>query len=1290
VITESGSYKVKVTNGTTSCENTSTASTVTINPLPTASVTGTLTACVTTTLTAVTNATTPTYNWYKNDVVIDSQTASTLVVTASGAYKVKVTNGTTSCENTSTASSVTINPLPTASITGTLTACVTTTLTAVSNAASPSYVWYKDDVVIVSQTASTLVVTESGSYKVKVKNGDTSCENTSSGSTLVINSLPAITTQPSSPSAVCAGSGTPSFTVTATGTGLTYQWEEYISSWANLTNVGVYSGVTTSTLTITSPAIGMNGYKYRCLVSGTCYPAVTSNGMATLSVNALPVANAITGGNSVFLGSNLTLIPHATGTGALTFTWASSNTGVATISNSGVITPVAVGSTNITYTVTDGSSTTCQATSANYEVTVTDLPTATITGTLTACVTTTLTAVSDAASPSYVWYKDDVVIDGQTASALVVSVSGAYKVKVTNGVTSGENTSIASAVIINALPTPGLTSSDYNNIICAGDAVTFTATGAGTGTYELFVDAASQGAAGTATTFTTSALTSGQVVTVKVTNANGCIASSSGITTTVNALPIPGLKSDDADNIICAGESVTFTATGGSAYQFFVGDVSQGGASATTTFTTSTLTSGQTVSAKVTNAGGCVATTVGITTTVKDLPQGSLSGNGPLCVSGTRELTWTATAGTGPFTIVYNDGTADRTANSVTSGIPFTISAVPGSSSTTYTLVSVADFSCQRTLGFTGSSATITISPSLPVSVDVTASSNPVCAGTSVTFTAVPTNGGTNPGYQWKVNGTDAGTNNNTLSYKPANNDAVTVTLTSNENCQTGTQATSAPITMTIKSSPVVSTAKVTPESVCASGQVEFTATASAGTIRWYTSLTGGSEVTVLNPVISTTTTYYAEAINLQGCVSDSRTTVTAIVNASPTVISATASPASVCGSGQVALSATASTGTIKWYTASTGGTEVTVTDPVISTTTTYYAEATSPEGCVSAARVSVTATVIPLPAAPAAGAITHPSCTIATGSVVLTGLPSTGLWTLTRSPGGTTFTGTGTTSSITGLTPGTYTYTVTNAAGCTSASSADIVIKAAPAILEGSITTLADASCFGSADGSVSISASGGVSPYRFSIDGGTFRSEGTFNNLKAGSYSITVIDTNLCTTIVHGLITEPTELALTANKEDATCINSSDGRIELTTTGGTMPYNYIWSDGTTTSYLTNIPAGTYNAVVYDIRGCSISIDVVVGTLGSANCLKIQEIITPNNDGTYDTWIIKNIEMFPDAEVQIFNMWGKRVFSTKNISSNPWDGTYKGELLPTDSYHYILYLNDGSEPISGVISIIR
>jgi hypothetical protein len=84
-----------------------------------------------------------------------------------------------------------VNPLPSAVITGVLTSCATSTLTAVTDAVSPAYVWYKDDVVIDGQTASGLDVTTSGDYKVKILDLSTGCEQISPVSTVKINPLPA-------------------------------------------------------------------------------------------------------------------------------------------------------------------------------------------------------------------------------------------------------------------------------------------------------------------------------------------------------------------------------------------------------------------------------------------------------------------------------------------------------------------------------------------------------------------------------------------------------------------------------------------------------------------------------------------------------------------------------------------------------------------------------------------------------------------------------------------------------------------------------------------------------------------------------------------------------------------------------------------------------------------------------------------------------------------------------------------------------------------------------------------
>jgi len=273
-------------------------------------------------------------------------------------------------------------------------------------------------------------------------------------------------------------------------------------------------------------------------------------------------------------------------------------------------------------------------------------------------------------------------------------------------------------------------------------------------------------------------------------------------------------------------------------------------------------------------------------------------------------------------------------------------------------------------------------------------------------------------------------------------------------------------------------------------------------------------------------------------------------------------------------------------------------------------------------------------------------------------------------------------------LSAGSYTITVQDAKLCTY----DIPVSVTQpvAALSGIISTLTNTSCFESSNGSVTVSGAGGTQPYMYSLNAGPYQVSGTFSALPAGSYTITVRDANLCTVDVPASISAPSIIVISSTAKDASCPDVADGNITLSITGGIQPYSVIWSDGATTMDRTNVADGTYKVVVTDVNGCASSQDVVVGFIGSEQCLVIPDIITPNNDGYNDTWIIKNIDLFPNAEISVFTRWGKLVFNTKNIAANPWDGRYKGELLPTDSYHYVLHLNDGSEPRSGVISIIR
>lgn len=163
-----------------------------------------------------------------------------------------------------------------------------------------------------------------------------------------------------------------------------------------------------------------------------------------------------------------------------------------------------------------------------------------------------------------------------------------------------------------------------------------------------------------------------------------------------------------------------------------------------------------------------------------------------------------------------------------------------------------------------------------------------------------------------------------------------------------------------------------------------------------------------------------------------------------PTSTSSSAPSNTICYGGSTTLSATGCS-SVNWYTNSSG-TGSPLFSNVVSpySTTTYYAFCD--EGCQSATGTSITITVLSLPSAPTIGAITQPTCAVPTGSVALSDLPSSGTWTLTRTPGGTTYTGTGTTYTVTGMPAGaTYTFTVANSSGCVSSSSASVVVNSDP-----------------------------------------------------------------------------------------------------------------------------------------------------------------------------------------------------------------------------------------------------
>lgn len=195
----------------------------------------------------------------------------------------------------------------------------------------------------------------------------------------------------------------------------------------------------------------------------------------------------------------------------------------------------------------------------------------------------------------------------------------------------------------------------------------------------------------------------------------------------------------------------------------------------------------------------------------------------------------------------------------------------------------------------------------------------------------------------------------------------------------------------------------------------------------------------------------------------------------------------------------------------------------------TYNYTVTDAIGCTSAASENfVINTSQGAPASPIIGSITQPTCAISTGSVALSGLPATGTWSVNLIPGGIIGTGTGTTTIISTIAGGTYTFTVTNSSGCVSPASPVVVINGQaatpPAPLPGSVTA---PSCT-SATGSVILNGLPDSGTWTLNRYPGTITSTGTgvsttVTGLTAGLYNFTIQNSGGCTSMISSNVTIP-----------------------------------------------------------------------------------------------------------------------------------------------------------------------
>ena len=183
-------------------------------------------------------------------------------------------------------------------------------------------------------------------------------------------------------------------------------------------------------------------------------------------------------------------------------------------------------------------------------------------------------------------------------------------------------------------------------------------------------------------------------------------------------------------------------------------------------------------------------------------------------------------------------------------------------------------------------------------------------------------------------------------------------------------------------------------------------------------------------------------------------------------------------------------------------------------------------------------------------------------------------------------------------LTVGFYGVTVRDSNGCMFTTYINVTEPSGA--LAVSVASQTEVDCFGNSSGQIIATGSLGTAPYQYSIDGVTFTPDSVFPGLIAGNYTITILDTNGCTSTINTTISEPSA-ALTATHSTtmALCTGSPDGTATVNPSGGTAGYTYQWSTipVQTTQTATGLIAGTYSVLITDTNGCTYNDTGIVVT---------------------------------------------------------------------------------------------
>ena len=244
--------------------------------------------------------------------------------------------------------------------------------------------------------------------------------------------------------------------------------------------------------------------------------------------------------------------------------------------------------------------------------------------------------------------------------------------------------------------------------------------------------------------------------------------------------------------------------------------------------------------------------------------------------------------------------------------------------------------------------------------------------------------------------------------------------------------------------------------------------------------------------------------------------------------------------------------------------------------------------------------------------------------------------------------------------------------------------------------SSIVEPTCYEYVDGNANLFFSGGTGSLLIDIANGNFEIlpqsvvEYQLANLGVGTISIHVEDDAGCSIdeVISVESTFPSNLNLNTTSTEESCFNNLDGTAEALLQGGNGPFSFLWNDlqAQQTALATGLVGNrNYRVEVTDVNNCIYKRTVFVPL--KDGCIFIANAITPNGDGSNDTWVIGGLDGYADAYVQVVNRYGQVVFES-NGYANPWRGTLNNEPLPPADYYYVVSYDKSKEPLTGVVSI--